>query len=259
MPPSSGQLPAPLVLTSNSPADFIKYIVEHSNSPTTLVVCSTRDEFLEQLLCVTTRSDSNDTRETTGSLPGHDLELLTPTLSLLTVSTAITVAFCPTLQHVRGYLSTFSSRPIDAQDRRDDPAQTAAGAFTTRRSILALFNPISVHRSTSDFSAQGISRTLAVAVEAAHRCEMRLVLSDYGDDDQDVEDGGTLEQTFQLSEAEAPSRRPTRGIWDEEVPFLSRTVSFRNIGGDADDRSWTGRKVTVRRVVGRWCAFQNET
>lgn len=41
----------------------------------------------------------------------------------------------------------------------------------------------------------------------------------------------------------------------EEMPVLSASIT--RAGGDFDDAAWTGRKVTVGRVLGRWFRYKS--
>ena len=95
------------------------------------------------------------------------------------------------------------------------------------------------HRSTAEYSAQGLSRTLAVAVESASLAEQRLVLAEakiqnigeqYGDSE-------AFDVTFE-------------NPWKEQVPVLSGSIRF---GGE--DRLWAGKTIEVGHVLARWCRF----
>ena len=101
--------------------------------------------------------------------------------------------------------------------------------------MLAIWGLASLHRSTAEHSAQGLSRTLAAAVETAKVNGQRLVLAEASTSDGDVEDEGA-----------GSGGDP----WREQVPLLSGSVRF---GGE--ERVWAGRTVEVRKVVGRWCRF----
>ncbi len=101
--------------------------------------------------------------------------------------------------------------------------------------MLAVWGLASLHRSTAEHSAQGLSRSLATAVETAKLNGQRLVLAESRRLSEDVE-------------YEGPGSE--RDPWKEQVPLLSGSVRF---GGE--DRVWAGKTVEVRRVVGRWCRF----
>ena len=101
--------------------------------------------------------------------------------------------------------------------------------------MLAIWGLAKLHRSTAEHSAQGLSRTLATAVEMAKLNGQRLVLAESRGSD---------------GEGEYGSGGSGGDPWKEQVPLLSGSVRF---GGE--DRVWDGRTVEVRRVVGRWCRF----
>lgn len=101
--------------------------------------------------------------------------------------------------------------------------------------MLAVWGLASLHRSTAEHSAQGLSRSLTAAVEAAKFNGQRLVLAESRPLSEDVEYEGVG------SEGDP---------WKEQVPLLSGSVRF---GGE--DRVWAGKTVEVERVVARWCRF----
>ena len=109
-----------------------------------------------------------------------------------------------------------------------------------RNPTLALLNSISLHRSTTEHSAQGLSHTLAIGVEAANRAEMQLIIAesrkiDDSDSSVDVDLGGS---------------RPWIDYWREQVPLLSCSIGF-----GVDKRVSTGRTVEIGSVLRRWCRF----
>ena len=101
--------------------------------------------------------------------------------------------------------------------------------------MLAIWGLANLHRSTAEHSAQGLSRSLAAAVETAKLNDQRLVLAEAIALDEDVGYDST-------GSGEDP--------WKEQVPLLSGSVRF-----DGEDRVWAGKTVEVKRVVGRWCRF----
>lgn len=101
--------------------------------------------------------------------------------------------------------------------------------------MLAIWGLANLHRSTAEHSAQGLSRSLAIAIETAKSNGQRLVLAE----SRALSGGGEFEGSGSGGES-----------WKEEVPLLSGSVRF---GGE--DRVWAGKRVEVERVVGRWCRF----
>ncbi|KAI9787204.1 MAG: hypothetical protein M1839_003439 [Geoglossum umbratile] len=213
-PPASSPSPPPppLVLRPLLPSEFLDYVLA-APTETVLIVCSARETFLYDLLaCVAID-------ELTAKHP-----LLAPTLRLVAAARAVRLAFAPTLHHLRAYLSTFHAKPLHV---------AAISEFPT----LALLNPIALHRTLPEYSAQGLSRTFAAAVEAAARSHMRLVVAECTVPDSAQEDGGW-----------------GTSVWDEQVPLLSGTA--RGFGGG--EKEWTGRTVEIKRVLERWCIFSED-
>lgn len=101
--------------------------------------------------------------------------------------------------------------------------------------MLAVWGLANLHRSTAEHSAQGLSRSLAVAVETTKVNGQRLVLA------ESIAANGDLEYEGIGSEGDS---------WKEQVPLMSGSVRF---GGE--ERVWAGKTVEVKRVVGRWCRF----
>ena len=95
------------------------------------------------------------------------------------------------------------------------------------------------HRSTAEHSAQGLSRTLAAALESASLAEQRLVLAEAKilDIEEQYEDIEAFDVTVE-------------NPWKEQVPVLSGSIGF---GGD--DRVWAGKTIEVGRILARWCRF----
>ncbi|KAJ0425594.1 hypothetical protein BJY00DRAFT_183155 [Aspergillus carlsbadensis] len=196
--------------------DFLQNTLDQNRNFSTIIVCATRDSFLEQL----TATVQLHSAEATGN---H--HLLTKSLGLLSRSHKIKTVFCPTLEHLRAYLSVGVR-----------PQAPAAEGKQNRRSLLAILNPLSLHFSTLEFSAQGLSRTLASAVEVSYRANLDIVLCEC----QDALDPANTE----LGEA----------LWYVDVPLISNSTRV-GPGGS----TWSGRSVPVKRVVERWFQFEGST
>ncbi|KAI9880603.1 MAG: hypothetical protein M1830_001954 [Pleopsidium flavum] len=290
--------PKPLVLSLASPLDFLDYILAHHTFPTTLIICSTREVFLQHLL--TSIHDTHSQRPppsqssaqsppssppTTNAPPPkqspqppkqpHPL-LLPPTLQTLASTTSITLAFTPTLTHLRAYLSTYTApqspsshlQSINPLKPPQPPLSSSSSSSPpkSRHPLLALLNPLELHRSTPHFSAQGLSRTFAAAVEVARRegmgvlvCECPVPLENQVDEDVEVRDDEEGEEEVGRREGRDIGNGNGNGDrsgsgggdpWEARVPLLNGTVRF---GGE--ERVWAGRSVSCRRVVERWCVF----
>jgi hypothetical protein len=228
---------------ANSVADFINHILYNNARATTLIVCSTRTQFLEQLAAsislesrLHTRNDDeqqqhveeDERADSSSESVERPHPLLTKTIGLIAQSQKVKLIFCPSLEHLRAYLSIFRIPPEDRQKGLQEPAIPEY-----RRSSLAILDLVALHSMTSEFSAQGLSRTLAIAVEAAARAATDLVLCECNDavDTRNLERGERL--------------------WDLHVPLLSGAVRL----GDGRN-TWSGRHVSVKRVAQRWFRFE---
>jgi hypothetical protein len=197
------------------------------NETTVLIVCSTKNHLLEQIIPVlsaeepvqkNSRRQSSEADETSEDVASH--QLLHTTLQLISASKAIKLAFCPTINTLRAYLST-----LTATHSTKPPPQAC----------LLILDLILLHHATSEFSVQGLMRSLASSVEAAARNQMDLYLCECKD----------------ILDLDNPDRGP--GLWDAQVPLLSGSVRLRG-----DDAAWSGRMISVRDIAGRWFEFERK-
>ncbi|KAF1816822.1 hypothetical protein P152DRAFT_426140 [Eremomyces bilateralis CBS 781.70] len=185
---------------------FLTHFLSVQRPPSSLIICSTEEGFLEGL-----------TGPSASASLGVLQALLCPTLEHIHTHEQVHVAFCPSVQSLKAYLSVFEacSKPNPEHESGQ------------RRPILAVINLISVHEGTSSDSAQGLSRACAMAVEAAIRTGLELMF---------------------FETAEIPRRYDG---WERQVGILSSTTrSFRS-----GERAWVGRTVPVKAMLGRWCRF----
>lgn len=204
---------------------------DESPHGTTLVICSTRKAFLRQIAPTLLTPQAQEIPASQESLeedegPQNPLphRFLVPTLGLLAAARALKLAFCPTIKSLRAWLSTYTAS-TDTFFARDSNA----------RRCLILVDLVLLHRDTSEFCVQGLSRTLACAVEVAARNRMNLRLVECKDF-HGVHDS-------------------TRGydLWSAQVPLLSGSV---RLGGDGVN--WAGRAISVRKIAGRWLRFEEK-
>lgn len=202
-----------------------------STAPTTLVVCSTRESFLQQLLGSLRRDDEQ-----------HMARRIDPTLHNLFTSRQIKVLFCASVQTVLACLTAYAGSGTPSQSGIER---------------LFLVNPLRLHAHTPSFSAQGLGRAFAAAVEAASRAHAalfivecvaaRVVDSHAGGVDEDTEVARERQDTGSSSEDQDP--------WEQEVSILN--VSARRFGSGNADRTWAGRTVSAQRIAARWCRFHS--
>lgn len=243
----------PQVITDVRLAEFIQHVLNNGPQPATLVVCATKERFTEQLLaaCVDThptafdeaqRPSDGDTAETAPAAPETHGLLKSPSLLRLADSRKVKLVFCHDFTHLRAYLSTLA-----IPKSRVKPA-THVQESSEKSSLLAILNPIDIHRFTTSFSAQGLNRTFALAVEAAHATRKHLVMVEppefqHREAEQAVEG-------YEL-ESDAVPATSSASLWDEEVSILNVTTKSFGAGG----RGWVGRTVTMKRIAERWCVF----
>lgn len=224
----------PVALPPMLCSDFLDYVLKYHRSPTTLIICSTKEAFLEDLLAsVKSASSQEPSASQTRDEHTSQYSLLIPTIHLIAKSQSVHVVFVPTLPHLRAFLAT-----CELVSNPGQPTYTT-GYSGSQSTLLAVWGLVNLHRSTAEHSAQGLSRTLASAVETASHRGDRLVLSE----PLTMQDGAMLENA-EFTEM------ITRGPWEEQVPLLSFSVRF----GD-EDRVWAGKTIEVRRVVAKWCRF----
>lgn len=204
---------------------YLQYLLEKHAPPSTLIVCSSKSDFLQTLQAADTSDsaadegdDEHGEQRTREVLKAERMNHFAPTLRLLSTSRTLKLAFCPDITHLRAYLACYTTDNSSgsAKAQETDGALRVPGAVP----ILAILNLIEVHRSTSAFSAQGINRTLSIAVEAAYRNGQRLVLAE-----------------------------TAREAWTEELSLLN--VTNKRLGDLA-----VGRTVTAKAVAERWCTFE---
>jgi hypothetical protein len=210
---------------------FLEHVVDRAARHTTLIVCSTREDFLDQITPTILAAQPQEIPPSQESL-GHDEpiskplphRLLLPTLQLLARSRAIKLVYCPSIDTLRAYLSSYVAPTV---------AEESASATPSPKPLLAILDLVLLHHATSEFSVQGLMRTFASAVEAANRNAMDLALCEC----RDVHDPTN------------PNRGPR--IWDADVQLLSGSVRLGSAGSN-----FVGRTVSVRRIAGRWFSFE---
>lgn len=198
--------------------DLLQQLLD-SDAGTRLVVCGTKTEFLLQLsgAISSQRADPSTTLR-------HDL--LTKTIGLLAQSRRVQVTFCPSLESLRAYLAVLG---------RTGWESTGAENQVLTVQSLVILNMVALHASTTELSAQGLSRTLAAAVESASRAALDLILGECADavDTSNTQRGG--------------------GLWDMQVPLLNGSVRLRS-----EEGCWGGRGVRVKAIAQRWFDFDEE-
>lgn len=216
---------------------------QSASSPTTLIICSNRTTFLRELASSTQTDPLLN-------------QWLVPTLRNLATTQHVKLAFCASVQALLAYL-TACDRSADVHVHQTEAA----------RERLVLVNLLALHKPTSSFSAQGLSRTFAAAVDTALRmratlhlveCQARPSTPDHapGDEatlDQDEAGDEAVSDQEEAEHVSAAEQDP----WDQHVSILN--LSAQRFGSGAADRLWAGRTVKARRIAARWFSFQSLT
>lgn len=253
----------PLLLSPALPVELLTYIQDHHIYPTTLIICSTRSQFLEALQQDIRKQDiphkikpedanlqGNLTQEAGALPPGQKIkhndiqhDLLSQKLSQLAISRHIRTVHIPTVTHLRSYMSVFVP-----EDSKVAPPPANFAPRGRKPPSLVVYGVIEMHRDTSEWSAQGLGSTMAVLVETASRLGWSLVVIEpvpkttpRTDDDPDAEDLVQQKDGFE-------------DLLEEKLPILSGSV--RRGGLDLEEGGWSSRTVEVGRVISRWFGFQ---
>lgn len=207
--------------------------MRHPSQSKHLIICSTRDAFLQALLYEITRESQIDHITA--------LDLLTPTLSNLYNSRNIQITFCSDLTNLRAYLATLNhhSQLARVESEKEDIRDQNCP-------LLMVLNPIQIHEHTLSYSAQGFNRTFAAIVDAAHCLGHQLVMVQCINPEDEYETGA------QEDEDMLDGHRTLTNPWDEDVSMLNITTKTFGTG----ERGWVGRTVKIRQVAKRWCVFR---
>ncbi|EHY52690.1 hypothetical protein HRR80_006514 [Exophiala dermatitidis] len=206
--------------------------------PTDLIICSTRDEFREQLLALVNHEESDALAHAPATQAQIDSEsehiqtiaptrkhmLLLPTLQLLNASRFCNLAFCPTTTTLRGYLAGYC-RPT---------SPNASGSARSTSGWIFILDILALHHGTSEFTLQGLSQTFATAVSAAFRTNRQLGLVECKD----------------IRDPSSPTRGPS--LWSAEVQLLSSAIKIGE-----DGATWGRRTVCVLTIAKRWFQVQS--
>ncbi|KAL1954368.1 hypothetical protein VTO42DRAFT_1234 [Malbranchea cinnamomea] len=222
-----GEAPCRQVRRCGLLCDLVEWLLQSDACTIVLIVCSTKREFLQKLRTSTQPQLQRHARQ---SAPSEGEPASSPTLpptsrclSLHTIeniarSQRATVAFCPSVDHLRAYLSVLHL----PADRADTPRKSRS---YPEKPMIVLVDPLKAHAHNSELSAQGVSRSLALAVEVAARERADLYLCEC----MCVGEGHHC-------------------LWDIDIPLLSSTGP---VGG-------TYKPVQARRIARRWFKFDME-
>ncbi|OAX80756.1 hypothetical protein ACJ72_04908 [Emergomyces africanus] len=224
----------PSIQSFDFAADFVEYLQRGDAPATMLIVCSTRDAFLQQICASasiaptepgdeqpphSSRDDNESNMHTCSSRRFYN------TIGLIAQSNRVTLAFCPSLEHFRAYISSFCRHRLMSLKQDDDDLHYGGGP------LLAILGLLALHYDTREFSAQGIGKNLALTVEVAARESVNLTLCECIVVGREYASGGSL--------------------WEADVPLLSGQAR----GTTGGENAHTGRSVKVKQVAQRWFYF----
>jgi hypothetical protein len=227
--------PTPTVLYPLTLPALLHYLLttQSETCPTLLIVCSTRDIFIQDLASAL----QNHAEHNTDVLE----QLVAPTLQNLLTTRHVKLAFCASVQALLAYLTAYGRSGTNLADEAEQGER------------VALVNPLALHASTSSFSAQGLSRCFAAAAEVALNPRVALYIAECEGrrerqeelDGEDIE----MEDDHEEPSAEVHSKDP----WEQDVSILN--MSARRFGSGSGERAWTGRTVKAKRIAARWFRF----
>ena len=189
-----------------------------------LVICMPREGFIDSLVSEISSTSNDDVLVS---------NLLDPSIHFVKASRDIQMTFVPSLMHLRAYLSSLQNAPLHGLKAHVSSAEKVETA-----PLLALARLFHLHSGTSEFSAQGLSRILALAVDVAAGSGFQLQI---------------------LEILEPPGEQPmeqsglTDGSpWTRSVPLLNSSIRSRG-----DEQVWAGRTIEYGRILRPWCHVQD--
>ncbi|KAF2754550.1 hypothetical protein EJ05DRAFT_144833 [Pseudovirgaria hyperparasitica] len=226
--------PCPIVLEHAKLLPLLIWISNHRNTKVTILICETRSDFETRIILELLATGSN---------------ILHPTLERLSNSRYIDLRFCSTAEALHAYLTAYSVK------------STASIDEDTEASVLAIVDPIKMHEMSPLYSAQGLSKFFAAAVDASTisgaqlyvvECAVPLLRSTSIDIPMDDYNDTPAEATSPGLDLEEVSIATEIDPWNAEVPILNATTRTFGPG----QRGWMGRTVGIKRIAARWCIFK---
>ena len=232
----------PIALNFTGLLNFLDFLLLHGHNRKHIILCMTRETFLHQLLQPSSSSDADPGVEVERASSLLLQKLLTPNLNNLSKTQGTSITFAPTVLHLRAYLASRDKLYDATTGGRSELDAT----MRSRPPLVGVYGSLDLHIGTSEFSAQGLSRTMALIMEAINRTQVRLLMAEC---DRSVEQNLQPEQddpnTGILSEGQR-----VINPYSMEVPVLNRAS-----GLGRDGLHWAGKSVQVGRIWARWCSF----
>ena len=225
----------PVALRFASSLHFLKFLLQDRHEIKHAVLCSSRESFVQELIELINALDPNGIQrfeqEHLMSLLRY---LITPNLNNIALIRNVSVVFTPTLAQLRAYLSSGRLNFIS-------PCNAMRTGFSTiqpSQSLIAIYGSLNLHYGISEFSAQGLSRTMSLTVEATRLAGAGLLMAEC---DRTAEQNAGEDST-------TPFTDTLISPFAMRVPVLNRIT-----GHGRDERFWAGKIVQVGRIWARWC------
>jgi hypothetical protein len=231
---------SPTVLYPFTLPGLLHYIVTTQAPSTTLIICSSRESFLQDLV-YSLEQDLSQEHNRNSNLQ----DLVTPSLHNLFTTRHVKLAFCASVQALLAYLTAYGRNETSSTHPKD----------SQHKPRLVLVNPLALHAPTPSFSAQGLSRAFAAATETALRSNAVLQVIECQVKRPRIEnsDGEDVDMT-EGEESHAKEEVEEKDPWDQEVSILN--VSARRFGSNSGERAWAGRTLKAKSIAARWFRFK---
>ena len=253
---------------------FLKRISEKHKTPTTIVICSTREEFIHNLnIAVARAQESSNNADKEASR-----DFFSPSLMFLAGAQSVTLAFCPSLSSLHAYLSVYQAKAQNCCEGVNSDSFDNSECLPT----LALLNPISLFSDDSSrFSAHSVGKFFASAYEAAARAKQDLIVAECRPSNlmSKIEsDASHLKHTIDpersgdasmadpeevdMTEQEIGNGFPDkeRGLTDNLLEPWTQLIPISDSNSKrfgSAQRRWLERSITVQTVAKRWCEFRD--
>lgn len=231
--------PRPIVLGPATPSELLTYIIENHRYPTTILVGWPKQQFIQALVEDVARQVDEQEQNQEQGHEGGDMSshpLVRSSLLQTAVSRHIRMLFIPTVTHLRAYLGTFSASdskipaPPVLPNRNNNKSSIAVVGNTNSPPLLLVYGFLEIHRDGTEWSAQGLNTSAAGLIESAMRNSFRAAI---------VEPRGAVG-------------------FERLDEFLNQIVPVLNLASVKNGAAWSGRTVSIGRVLGRWFEFDNE-
>ncbi|KAG6275365.1 hypothetical protein E4U47_000939 [Claviceps purpurea] len=222
-PPGTHQ---PILLPPRTPSELLQEVLSHSTRQITVVIGWPKEQFLAALIQEVRQHQQQQQQPIDSSKDQHPPLLRAP-LMQIAAARHMTMAFAPTVCHLRAYLATWTASSLPTPSPL--AARSVCADKLVQPPLLIVYGLLDLHRHGAEWSAQGLSISAAILVQGAWRSGCRAVLLE-----PRSREGDEGEDQGELSEMLA-----------ERLPVLSRTVR-------REDGSWAGPVVRVTNVLGEW-------